>query len=657
MSYASKPLVVDGDGDALMMDTQSEDRRGSFRSPPFAPRYSFPPQSDPGLIYSSPFPSFSRVPAAAEQQHRRNPATSNPNTRTDQPPAGDRPVHNRHPSTPGPFGDFRHLPVPPGYPFILPLPQRSAIYGPGYRPTDAATRLILAPPPHIPISFPRIEEGHHRSTRSGTPPPLTPAFRTNSTAMETNRPSPRSERSLDAPFPLRQDMNQGRSQGSVTQGRSLRQSPQTRQSTPSSTFTLRTRDSLELIEGGTWNQSSSEKILSTEADMLNDSDDSATSTASRIPRLLRDDLTASPPAPRIYGIVENNAGQHAQAQRAFHRRRMSRPPNPNRRLFPCTACMDDFNRDDLLNIGCGCRYCQECLKDAFEAGCANMASFPPKCCGKALRISVWGGMLERGLVDRYKQIEAEFTANRPLYCAYAHCSAFLPENNHLADHEVGVCFKCERVTCKRCRRLMDEHQEGIWDADERICPKEDDNEAALYALGSEKRWKQCPTCLTMVERTDGCNHMDCICGVEFCYRCGRLFDEDDSCECAPGSWQDDEDEENGENEDEDESDGEDWPDFRRAVDPAGRPACFHRHTSALGEGFLACHGCLEHKPLHSCEACGLELCMGCLENVRSRVDVSPGTRARTPSSAIEVVVPPMVHQDLDRGRGWGHLRP
>ncbi|KAK5270560.1 hypothetical protein LTR96_003837 [Exophiala xenobiotica] len=660
MSYALRPLVVDGDGDALMMDTQAEDRRPSFRPPPLAPRYSFPPRTDPGFIYNSPFPSFSRLPTAAEQQDRWRQATSVPMAPADLLPAAARPVHNRHPSTPGPFGDFRHLPVPPGYPIILPLPQRSAVYDPGFRRTE---RPILSPPPHIPNTFHRLEEGPQRFSRPGTPPTLPAIFRVNTTALETARPSPRPERSLDAPFPSRQDTVQGRTQGSITQGQSLPQGEQIRQRMYASMFRLRTRDSLELIEieGGTWNQSSSEQILSTEAEMPNDSDGSAASTA---PRDLDDDLAASPPSPPM-DYTDLAPEQHAQMQRALHRRRMSRPANGPR--FPCTACMDYFRLDELLNIGCGCRYCPTCLNEAFKAGCTNMASFPPKCCGKPLRISVWGGILERAIVDRYKQIEAEFTANRPLYCAHAHCSAYLPDNNHLNDHEVAVCFKCERVTCKRCRRLMDEHQEGIWDADERVCPKEDENVSALRALGSEKKWKQCPTCMTMVERTDGCNHMDCICGIEFCYRCGKLFDEDDACDCDPGSWQEDEEEEDGENnEDEEESDGEEWPDFRRAVDPTGRPACFHRQTQALGEEHLACHGCLTDKPLHSCEECGLELCMDCVEHVRSRLPVALGTGGPLYSAARRDAVlaafqtprlpPPPPRQELDLPNGWGYLR-
>ena len=246
-----------------------------------------------------------------------------------------------------------------------------------------------------------------------------------------------------------------------------------------------------------------------------------------------------------------------------------------------------------------------------------MASFPPKCCGKPLRISVWGSMLDSDVLDRYKEIEAEFSANRPLYCASRTCSAFIPDIEYLPDHDEGVCQECLKVTCKRCRKSMDDH--NIWDADMRVCPADDADVTALYALGSEKKWKQCPTCLNMVERIEGCNHMDCICGVEFCYRCGKLFDEEDACDCDPNSW--DEEEEVDEDEDEDEEnedDDEEWPNFRVAVDALGRPTCRHWNTDTISGGEDICHGCLKVSPgVRGCSDCGVELCGDCLEEVQN----------------------------------------
>jgi hypothetical protein len=174
----------------------------------------------------------------------------------------------------------------------------------------------------------------------------------------------------------------------------------------------------------------------------------------------------------------------------------------------------------------------------------------------------------------------------------------------------------------------------VWDIEERVCPAVEESLTKLLELGSEKKWKQCPTCLNMVEKTEGCNHMDCVCGVEFCYRCGKLFDEDDSCECEPNTWDDDGDNDDEDEEDEDddeeeededeESDEEEWPDFRVAVDPAGRPKCLHLHTAPLGTNQFTCHGCLQMNHLLTCEGCALELCQACVDKIRRSADSDSG---------------------------------
>merc|ERR1711988_21238 len=35
----------------------------------------------------------------------------------------------------------------------------------------------------------------------------------------------------------------------------------------------------------------------------------------------------------------------------------------------------------------------------------------------------------------------------------------------------------------------------------------------------------CPRCLVVVRKEDGCDHMVCRCGTEFCFRCGGPYSE------------------------------------------------------------------------------------------------------------------------------------
>lgn len=383
---------------------------------------------------------------------------------------------------------------------------------------------------------------------------------------------------------------------------------------PPSLFTLRTRDSLEVIDQGLPLPELGGKLTDSARlsshDRFDDSFQESHTTYSSDHDSYYDSLSDSSNTPHLSQrprqpfINNNDTGFRPRTPRPRRRPRFIRPST-----MPCSVCLEEFPEDDLLCLECECQYCKECLNGAFRAGCTNMASFPPRCCGNPLRVLVWGGMLEPEVLARYKEIEAEFTTHRPLYCAKKTCSQFIPDTAHLHREEAGRCSECQTVTCKLCIKEKESHKQ--WDLHRRICPAEDADEAALYDLSAQKKWRQCPTCLNMVEKTDGCNHMDCVCGLDFCYACGKLYDEEGACDCD-SEWDGEgpPDEENNEEE-------EEWPDFRAAVDMLGRPTCLHWSTDVLElDSPGACHGCLRPtNDLQGCNDCHLELCEMCLSNI------------------------------------------
>ena len=102
------------------------------------------------------------------------------------------------------------------------------------------------------------------------------------------------------------------------------------------------------------------------------------------------------------------------------------------------------------------------------------------------------------------------------------------ENRSGASSENGVkvkvnkyerkCDKCSFMTCSHCKS-----------------PAHDGISCKKYLQGDElmKKWSQnvgndkrrravkCPKCKSWVQKTTGCDHMNCIvCRTEFCYLCG-----------------------------------------------------------------------------------------------------------------------------------------
>ncbi|KAF2503222.1 hypothetical protein BU16DRAFT_427857, partial [Lophium mytilinum] len=189
---------------------------------------------------------------------------------------------------------------------------------------------------------------------------------------------------------------------------------------------------------------------------------------------------------------------------------------------PCRLCHSD--------------YCKSCVKGMFIKACKDTTRMPPKCCS-ILQLHVALPMLSPDEAKLYREKYEEWSTPKPMYCPIPTCSAFI-SNRSLpvvppdtikkgkarVDSVIGTpkevqvsCPKCNHDACARCRQSA---HPGT------PCQLLDfgvDKETAA-AL---KRWgyKQCPKCGNGVRRMMGCNHMQCLCGAQFCWWCLVPMDE------------------------------------------------------------------------------------------------------------------------------------
>jgi len=596
-STSDSKSLFDHDGDAIMTDGQSS---SIFQQQPFGtpsrPLYHHNGPEPPRASYltsQAPIPSSPRV--SDPLSHRTSLASTGPFTVS---------------GTTSLFHQPRHLPSP--------ITTRYAPGSLNYHSLDANyfPRLQVPAPTRnplnvhqVPLTFPNQSDWVYQRNRTG-PGPSTQLPRLSS-VIPASAITGEDKHSLPPPIPSTQHHHDRTGRGELT---------------PPFPFGPGTKYSNNLLEKGSRGEDQS---LSHPA--LPNFHPSIHHQANRSRWSPRRENTI-PHIPSRADFPWRNMASQTLAppvnHQPRHRRRPTRPPRPPRPLIPkgsCTACMETFQLDKLLDMSCPCKYCVTCLNEVFRAGCTSIGAFPPKCCGKPIRISQYGGILKPDVLKRYKEVEAEFSAKRPLYCAMPKCSTFIPESNLLPQHQVGVCPNpaCSSSTCALCKRLMEQHT--IWEVENRVCPPTDENTVKLFELGTDKKWKQCPSCRVMVERIDGCNHMVCVCGVEFCYRCGELFNEDDLCACDSDEDENDSDEEH---QTDSEEEGQqrrppqqhrqhhEWPNHRAAVDRLGGIVCMHWNTRELEDVQGFCHGCLRVKDeLKSCVDCGVEICEECLEDV------------------------------------------
>ncbi|KAI0102468.1 hypothetical protein GGR51DRAFT_291576 [Nemania sp. FL0031] len=174
----------------------------------------------------------------------------------------------------------------------------------------------------------------------------------------------------------------------------------------------------------------------------------------------------------------------------------------------CSSCHTYCKRRWLL-LPCGHIYCRYCLARIFETA-IQFGRFPAKCCEPITLLSV-EGLLPEALVDRYE----EAASLNNTYCHKENCHVFIPQREM---HEDFVnCPRCGAGTCTHCKKA----------AHDGACPLYED-EKEILGLAESMGWRRCNVCGIIVERIEGCSHMICTCGAQFCYDCGRRWN---TCSC------------------------------------------------------------------------------------------------------------------------------
>ena len=133
---------------------------------------------------------------------------------------------------------------------------------------------------------------------------------------------------------------------------------------------------------------------------------------------------------------------------------------------------------------------------------------PYRCCNKNIPVNLVRRELGARFVQRYTDFELETSTSNPLYCSHSGCSAFIPPADIHGDN--GTCKQCKKLTCRHCRSRAHPGK---------LCTQDKETEK-VKELGAKKGWQHCPGCRSLVERNEGCLHMTCKCGTEFCYNCG-----------------------------------------------------------------------------------------------------------------------------------------
>ncbi|KAK9726089.1 hypothetical protein RND81_05G189600 [Saponaria officinalis] len=215
-------------------------------------------------------------------------------------------------------------------------------------------------------------------------------------------------------------------------------------------------------------------------------------------------------------------------------------------LQNCSICCDDKPSSMMLTLRCSHKFCSHCLK-TYAEGKLEAKQVPVRC--PQLRCNYFISNSECKLFlpfISYEILEKSIAESNSLksekmYCPHQNCSALFDPRECLSvqasssDESSDSCVECpvcQRSICVNCgvpwhnSLSCGEYQDLPLD-------ERDASDLTLHRLALDRRWRRCLQCHNMIELTQGCYHMTCWCGHEFCYACGTEYTNgQQTCQCA-----------------------------------------------------------------------------------------------------------------------------
>uniref|UniRef100_M4CE70 RBR-type E3 ubiquitin transferase n=1 Tax=Brassica campestris TaxID=3711 RepID=M4CE70_BRACM len=199
----------------------------------------------------------------------------------------------------------------------------------------------------------------------------------------------------------------------------------------------------------------------------------------------------------------------------------------------CLICFNDIDPERMFSIGkCSHRFCFQCVKQHVEVKLLHgmIPNCPHDKCKSEMVIDACGKLLTPKLGEMWKQRikENAIPVTERVYCPYLKCSALMSKTKisesakslQSAYPASGVrrCVECRGLFCVDCK--VPWHGKLSCAEYKKLHPNPPADDVKLKSLANNKMWRQCGKCQHMIELSQGCNHITCRCGHEFCYNCG-----------------------------------------------------------------------------------------------------------------------------------------
>jgi hypothetical protein len=191
----------------------------------------------------------------------------------------------------------------------------------------------------------------------------------------------------------------------------------------------------------------------------------------------------------------------------------------------CPVCWTPA--EEAFRIKCGHVYCGSCL----SSQCNSATDFPIRClgasatCNSSFHLSELKETLAAN--DYETVLQTSFTSHirsRPTmfqYCPTPDCDRFYRSSSTI-NPSIFDCDGCLSSICTGCHHVT--HDGLTCDAYKALTKAEQTGEKEFNEWKKKNDVRDCPTCTTAIEKTYGCNHMECKgCSAHICWACMKTF--------------------------------------------------------------------------------------------------------------------------------------
>ncbi|RZC92882.1 hypothetical protein C5167_007907 [Papaver somniferum] len=219
------------------------------------------------------------------------------------------------------------------------------------------------------------------------------------------------------------------------------------------------------------------------------------------------------------------------------------PTKSAENTIQCPICSDDFRCDGMSATTCGHLFCNPCwtqhvsIKINEGPGCLKMRCPEPSCA-----VAVGQDMINELVSDKDKDkyysylLRSYFENQRTIkWCPGPGCEYavdFLPDGSSydvVCNREHKFCWNC----LDDAHRPVDCDTAGKW-----AMQNSNESENVTWILANSK---SCRKCKRPIQKYEGCMHMTCFCGFEFCWLClGKWSAHDEDTAKAKGAYDEEE---------------------------------------------------------------------------------------------------------------------